>query len=133
LAYGLGAATTPVEAAVEIEAVLHSRYCIPGTAVGDEGGQDSLTTEYFDRLRAILDHVSFKSEQCHPLLRVMLSEGVIRPAELVTLSASEIASKQEETLGQLSRPKAGWLQDVLTKASEKERTNAVDDAVGGGG
>lgn len=57
-----------------------------------------------------------QSECCSPLLRVMLILGVIRPADLVTITKEEMARKEKDTLQKLQFPPPGWLFDRLHNA-----------------
>jgi hypothetical protein len=121
LAHALVTAFTPVEAALEIELVLYTRYCSPSKSPdkdkeGKEGGNQlgtDVTVDYLKKVKALWSALSPASPQCRPLLRYMLLNGMLTPGELVVITPELLAAKEREAKEQLLVCKPGWLSDVL--------------------
>lgn len=111
LAHSLATASTPVEAAVEIEQVLFARYCKETREANEE---------YMRRLRSIWGALSPQGEQCRPLLRYMLLTGMLGPGELVLVTSEELAAKEAEAKKEMLNCKAGWLSRTLAAVQVPE-------------
>ncbi|KAL4523602.1 hypothetical protein Ndes2526B_g07853 [Nannochloris sp. 'desiccata'] len=124
LAHALVTATTPVDAAREMEQSLFYQFCrnknanltSSAAATGGAGKEESppeLTDAYYDRMRTIWEALSPKSPTCHPILRYMLLTGVIASTELVNITAEQLKMKQDEAMKELGECKPGWLAEQL--------------------
>jgi hypothetical protein len=123
LAHALVTATTPIDAAREMEQSLFYQLCLnkivntKSGAGAEEKEKERSTPEpteaYYDRMRTIWEALSPKSPTCHPFLRYMLLTGVISPSELVNITAERLKMKQEEVMKELIECRPGWLAEQL--------------------
>ena len=136
LAHALVTAATPVEAALEMELVLFTRYCLNDKSQGEEqggvgaGASSEVNVEYLKKVKALWSALSPTSPQCRPLLRYMLLTGMITPSELVVITPDMLAAKEHAAKEQLLECKPGWLSDVLAAVNLNHRPSSKDDQDG---
>ena len=67
-----------------------------------------------------------QSAQCRPILRYMLLTGVIKPSDLVVITAEELARAEEEAKREMLQCKPGWLTTMLANVQMNAPNPVLD-------
>jgi hypothetical protein len=105
MAHALVTASTPIDAAREMEQTCFYQLC--------RDSPPEPTEAYLDRMRTLHEHLSPNSQTCYPILRYMLISGIIAPAELVNITAEKLKIKIDEAIKQMGQCRSGWLSEQL--------------------